>query len=407
MDHAQELDLDIWRRHTMEHCFDIRDYGAQPDPRTINTKAIQKAITACHDAGGGRVVCPSGSFMTGSLELRSNVELHLMAGCRLVGSTSLDDYVAFQADGFRGERAAEGSTQSLLRASDAENVAITGPGEIDGSGLAFYDTGEIGARFFKKPSTPRPRLVMFYRCRNIRFVDASFLDSPCWTFWLMKCERVFIHRVRIAGDQRMINNDGIDLDSCRDVTVSDCIIKTSDDCLILRAVQQVYDAPGVCENITVSNCVLDSWCQGIRIGCPGDNSIRNASFSNLTITSATNGILIENPTRYLPKDSQGSADVHDLMFSDVVVNCQRWPIKIAVDEGIALKRLSDLSFSNFRIHSGGPCLVSGSTETIIRNVSFSNIRIATTGEDAVVCRHCEGIRLNDVELSNVPDPSGE
>jgi len=86
----------------------------------------------------------------------------------------------------------------------------------------------------------------------------------------------------------------------------------------------------------------------------------------------------------------------------VVIDCVKWPVKIIVEDGIKLSRLSGLSFSNFRIKSGGPCLVQGSRETIIRNVSFSNFEIETSGEDAVVCRYCRGIKLTNVELSNRP-----
>ncbi len=200
----------------------------------------------------------------------------------------------------------------------------------------------------------------------------------------------------------MINNDGIDLDACRDVTVSDSFFRTADDCLILRSSNQVYDVPGVCENVTVSNCVLDSWCQGIRVGCPGDGVIRNCVFSNLVITSSGNGILCEFPRHYLPADGQATADVSSVRFANVVINCTAAPIKVAVEAGIALPRVEGLSFSDFRIRSGGPCVVQGSPETTIRNVTFANIDIATTGDDAIICRHCEGVNLTNVRLTNLP-----
>jgi len=391
----------------VEHQFDIQAYGACPDGKTMNTAAIQAAIDACYEAGGGRVVCGPGDFLTGSLVLKSNVELHLVSGCRLVGSTDLDDYEAFAADGFRAENAPENCIQSIVCAVRAENIAITGPGEINGSGLAFYDTENMSGRFFSKPSTPRPRIVMFYECRNVRLEDASFIDSPCWTCWLMKCDQVCIRGLRILGDQRMINNDGIDLDCCRDVTVSDCIIRTSDDCLVLRAIRRVFEEPMPCENVTITNCTLDSWCQGIRIGCPGDGVIRNATFSNLTIQSENHGITIDNPHRYLRDEGRGTADVHDILFSNVRIECAGLPIQVRVEDGIELIRLSDLSFSDFRIRSGGPCTVTGSPETTIRNVVFNNVQIETTGEDAVHFRHCEGLRLTNVELSNLPEKTDE
>lgn len=383
----------------MESIYDIRTFGACPDGTRLNTAAIQQAIDACHQVGGGTVLCGPGCYLTGALVLKSNVELHLATGCRIIASPSLDDYQELIAPGFRGERAPEGSSKSLIRAVDAVNIAITGPGEINGSGVAFYDTANTDGRFFRKPSTARPRMVTLYRCRNVRLSDASFIDSPCWTMWLMQCERVAIHRVTVAGDQRMINNDGIDIDACRDVTVSDSIFKTADDCLILRSINQVYDEPGICENVAISNCVLDSWCQGIRIGCPGDGVIRNCTFSNLVINGDGNGIRFENPRHYLPPEG-ASADIHDIHFSNIIINCAGIPIDVIVEDGIALTRLSDLSFTNVTIHSGYPCRVHGSPETIIRNVRFHNMCITTTGDDAIICRRCDGVKLSDVEVTN-------
>ena len=378
----------------------IEEFGAVPDGTTLNTAAIQRAIDACHEAGGGTVHCGPGCFLTGSIELKSNVTLDVGPGCRLLGSPSLADYDEFVAAGFHNEFSPERCSQHLIRAVRAENVGIVGPGVVDGNGLAFYDTATAGARFFAKPPTPRPRLVMFYECRNVRFEDTSYVDSPCWTFWLMKCSRVSIHRLRVHGDQRMINNDGIDIDACRDVTVSDCILKTADDCLILRSIRRVYDTPGVCENVTVSNCVLDSWCQGVRVGCPGDGTIRNCTFTNLTITSKANGIIVENPKRYLREGTEGTADVHDILFSHVAIDCAREPIRVFVEEGIRLVGLQRLTFSDLRVRSGGVCRIEGSSQTPVRDVRLSNVSIETRAEQAVVCRNCIGLKMDGVEFGN-------
>ncbi len=388
----------------MKHCFDIGEYGACADGKTMNTKAIQQAIDACHESGGGTVLCGPGSFLTGALELKSNVELHLSAGCKIVGSQRLVDYAEFAAPGFigTGDKAPEKSSQSLLRAVDAENIAITGAGEINGSGLAFYDLSKAQANVhLSKPPTPRPRIVMFYRCRQVRLEDAAFVDSPCWTIWLMQCRDVNVQRIKIHGDRRMCNMDGIDIDACRNVAVSDCFFETEDDCLVLRNIRSMYAGQEVCENVTVSNCVIDSHANGIRVGCPGDGVIRNCTFNNLVIrNSLHNGITFEYPKRYLPKDGKATADVSGIMFANVSINCAGWPIKIIVEDGIELAQLANLSFSNFRIKSGGPCLVQGSKETALRGVSFSNIAVETSGDDAVVCRHCEGIQFANVNLSN-------
>ncbi len=389
----------------MNGFFSILDYGAS-SAKKINTSEIQRAIDDCHGAGGGRVMFVPGVFVTGSLELKDNVELYLPAGCELKGSGSLDDYDDLIAPGFITENAPEKSARHLIRAVCAENISICGQGKINGSGLSFYSNEDISSG--KIPSPPRPRLLMLYRCRNVRLKDTRYVDSPCWTIWLMKCDDVSISRLKIYGDGRLANNDGIHVDSCRNMTISGCILNTQDDCIVLRAIavnekeqdKPLYDHPGVCENITVSDCSLESRCQGIRVGCPGDSIIRKASFDNITIRGY-NGIHFELPGRYLPGRSEGTADISDMVFSNFTINCSRFPVRVYIQEGIKVKRLSGLSFSGFRIKSGSPCVVQGSSGTQIRDVSFSDMDIKTSGEDAVLCRNCRDVRLENIRVSNI------
>jgi len=384
--------------------YNIKDFNAIPDGKTLNTAAIQKAIDECHATGGGRVVCGGGCYMTGGLMLKSNVEFHLEHGCRLLGSGDLADYTDLTAPGFinNADKTAEKSSRALIMAVGAENISVTGQGTIDGNGLCFYRQEDADPKGkLPKPSTQRPRIVMFYGCRNVRFEDISCIDSSCWTFWLMKCGDVNIHRVKIRGNSKMRNIDGIDIDACRNVLVSDCIIETEDDCIAVRSIQKMYDEPAVWLNITVTNCVFRTECNGVRIGCPSDSVIRNCVFSNLVI-EGTSGIAVQNPKRYLSEGSTGCADIHDISFSNIRVRCSRYPVEIYVEEGISLKRISDFSFSNFTARSGGPIFVQGSSQTIVKKINFSNMQIETSGKDACICRNCEGIVFNAIEFSNTP-----
>lgn len=243
-------------------------------------------------------------------------------------------------------------------------------------------------------------MIMFYRCANVSLRDASFVDSPLWTVWLMKCKDVFVRGLKISGDKRLINNDGIDIDSCSHVTVSDCVFKTEDDCLVLRSMGKFYDEPCVCENVAVSNCVFETACNGIRIGCPGDSVIRGGSFTNIIIKSSGSGISFDNPKHYLRGGREGTADIYDMVFSNFTVESRRFPLRISIDENIKLKRLSDIRFTGFRIRSGLPCVVQGSPETQIRNVSFANGDIETSGKDGILCRNCSGVGFTDINIKN-------
>lgn len=379
----------------------IREFGAIGNEVSFDTNAIQQAIDKCAASGGGRVVVEPGVYLTKTIYLRSHVELHLCAGSKLLGSTVPDDYDNFTAKGFmKPEAAPEGNTKCLICASNAKNIAITGTGEINGAGPTFYDTDITDDhKFYSKLDIARPRMILFYRCRNIRIQDTSFIDSPLWTMWLVACEDVNINRVKVIGDQKMINNDGIDIDSCQNVTISDSFLKTGDDCIILRAIQQPQEKYVICERVTVTNCVLNSYCQGIRVGCPNDSIIRNCIFSNLVIDGDGNGIVFENPQRYFKATRSGRLDIHNIMFSNITITSDGYPICINVEEGIKLRRLSGITFSDIRIKSTKPITLTGCEDTFIEDIRLSNIQVETRTNTPIILSHCRKLVMNNVELT--------
>ncbi|MCM8817650.1 MAG: glycosyl hydrolase family 28 protein [Candidatus Omnitrophica bacterium] len=384
--------------------FRITDFGARADGKTVNTDAIQNAIDTCHKNGGGRVVCEGGVFVSGTLELKSNVNFVVESGSIIKGSENLNDYKDLQAAGFNPLEGIEKSKNALILAKFAENISITGMGKIDGSGPAFYDHKTLDTNGkFAKPETPRPRIIMLYRCKNVLIQDLSLIDSSCWTIWLMQCENVSIHRVKFSGDRRMRNNDGIDIDQCKNVTVSDCIFDTEDDCIAVRSMKNLYEKQMVCEDIAVTNCILKTNCNGIRIGCPSDGEIKNCVFSNIVIENCINGILFEYPLRYLFGGS-GGASVHDILFDNVIIKDSTGSaVKLIVEDDIKLERLSGISFSNIKIlNSHKPIIVCGSSQTTVRNIRFDGVEIRTTGEHAILFQKCEGVKLNNVEVFQLP-----
>ncbi len=364
-------------------------------------EAIQAAIDLAHQAGGGRVCLEPGTYLSGTIHLKSNVELHLPAGAKLKGYSDPERYEDF-SDPDLGGLAPEKSRKCLIVAAHAENIAITGRGEINGSGPDFYDhsTAKSDSAFWAKPAHPRPRMIQFLDCRNVLFEGVSFVDSPVWTFWLIGCEDVQITRIRITGCQQMINNDGIDIDDCRRVTVSDSFFRTGDDCIILRAHRRLPGQQAICEDVVVTNCVLNSRCQGIRIGCPSDDTIRRCTFSNITFKGSGNSININNPVRYLGKGSTGYLDLRDLVFSNFVIESERVPVWINVEETVRLRHLGDMTFTNFRIKAKDPIRLEGSTETTISDIRFNEIVCESTTSQAIVANRVTRLSLNQVTVSS-------
>ncbi|MBQ9336820.1 MAG: hypothetical protein IJS14_05940 [Lentisphaeria bacterium] len=359
--------------------------------------AIRQAIDAVHAAGGGTVTLEPGVYPSGTLWLKSHVELHLSPGAVLLGSPNWQDYEDF----IHPEQPVtpEGSRKCFIAAADAENIAITGSGEINGQGPMFYDRNVAPGHFFAKPPHPRTRMVQFFNCRNVRLEGVSFLDSPGWTMWLSECTEVFVDRIRIVGCQQMINNDGIDFDACRNVTVTNSFFKTGDDCLILRAIRRKPDIPAVCENILVSNCVLDSPCQGIRIGCPSDDTIRHCQFTNLVLHCRGNGILCQHPYEYLRKNCSGYADISDLAFRNFDLECGRRPIVIRCDDGITLRGIRSLVFENFRIKGGQPILLSGNASSVLTGIELDHISGTIAGDVPMEVRYVRNLKINEFDLT--------
>ena len=330
--------------------------------------AVQAAIDVAAAAGGGRVVLSNGVYESGTIYLKSNVELHLEEGAVLRGAA--DSAAYDDVDDPRIGRVPERSRKAFIVCFDGENVAITGKGTIDGQGVAFYDAfSAAGRRHFAKPAAPRPRMVQFFNCRRVRFEGATFKDSPGWTFWLRACEDVEVSSINVEGDQRMINNDGLHIDACRNVRVGDSRFKTGDDCIVMRANINKDGGGALCENLVVSNCFLDSSCQAVRLGCPSDGMIRHARFSDLTIRGV-NGIISKHPLRYLHTGSCGGFAMEDMVFERCDIETERCPILFDVDPGIKLASFGHTVFRDMKVKGGRSVVLRGNAASPLENVAF-------------------------------------
>lgn len=270
--------------------YNVRQFGAKGDGKTLDTAEFQAAIDACANDQGGMVLVPAGKFLIGSIQLKSNVTLHLAPQAHLLGSTNINDYR-------KGvERGAYGSA-AIIYADDAENISLEGKGTIDGQGAAFLGRAD----------SDRPFLVLFNGSRNLSIRDCFLTNSAFWCTHLNGCDSVFIDGVRIHSRVNG-NNDGLHFDDCRHLRVSNCQVACGDDaCALFGSNRDVTITncsfstrwsvfrfgQGDSEDITVSNCVIyDTFGCPIKVQVGKGSRLENVLFSNLVMSNVTGPIYI-------------------------------------------------------------------------------------------------------------------
>lgn len=385
--------------------YNVLDYGADPTGLKKSTQAIQKAIDLCHENGGGDVIIPAGLFITGTLLLKDHVNLNLTSGAVLKGSLDLKDYDV------------AGEQRGMIFASYARNIAITGLGEMNGNGTAFmnfekghtyrdFDRSVIrqGEAYIKEDLWPdgpvsyerRPgMMVVLLNCENVKIQDITFRDSPEWTIRLGQCDNVQIRGITILNNLLIPNSDGIHCTTSRNVSISDCDIRVGDDAVIVTGFSNEIDVhgkiasqkddtspkignqTGVAENITVTNCQLQSRSAGIRVGY-GENPIRNCVFSNLVIWGSNRGIGVF---------ARDNADIENILFSNITIDTRLhsgiwWgngeSIHISAiprNKNVPVGHIRNIQFHNILATAETGLLIYGIKESVLEDILLDNVRL--------------------------------
>ncbi len=380
---------------------DVTDYGARPDGTTDNTAAIQKAIDDCSAKGGGRVLVPGGGvYKTYTLNLKNGVDLHIDRGATLKGGEDPYRYPEFApTDVWRVERAPRFNKRAMFYTVGQTNVSITGSGTIDGNAEAFHE--RVDGRWRRISDTNiTGRCVFFVGCSDVRFDDV-LVYHPCgWSTWFLDCDRVQCRGVRIECDREFHNGDGLHFGGCRDVTVSDCIIDSQDDALIVRTHQEQMRRVRPCERMTFANCVLRSNQSAIRIGWTGDGPIRDVSFDNIQCAYSRLGVQF-----YLPAEPPPPAEWNDPPRGRGLV---KPPLAERVPFSAENIRFSNMSINSFH----APFYIDiGRTERVaaIKDITFSHCRFRSQQPPVFRCRpedNVSGWRFSDVTFE-VAKPRGQ
>lgn len=368
---------------------DITEFGAVGDGKTKATAAIQKTIDTVADAGGGTVRVPAGTFLSGSLKLRSHINLHLETGARLVSSLDPADVIDFTKD-FDDDNADTGwEGGCFLFARHEEDITISGDGTIDGQGrLAFWDD-DADDGFHECPLAVkgfRPRMSFLEDVKKLTVRDVTFEDSAYWTLHLAGCQDVLIENIRILNNERGANNDGIDPDCCKNVVIRGCIIRTGDDCIVVKTTAPMTRKYGASENIVISGCTMRSRSCALKIGTETWGDIHHIILSDCVLSDCTRGFGIW---------SRDGGNVSDIMIHHVTGNTRRYadcskrdsgvhvwwgkgdPVFISATKRAGVDRLpgtiSRIFIDHLYMDGEGTSMIAGETYSVIEDVHFSDV----------------------------------
>ena len=414
-----------------QNIYDILTFGAKGDGVTDDAVAIQKAIDRCSAEGGGVVLLPRNHvFLSGPVELKSNVELHLEATATLKANPNESIY---QLSAF-GENRGEGML--WLWAKDAENISITGKGTIHGNGIAFMGA-ELEDSYELKPLAdqtfdPRPHVLTLTNVRNLTIRDVTIKEGAYWTVHLIGCNEAVIDGINLLNNLKIRNGDGIDLDHSKNVRIANCHITSGDDCICLKN-RREFEQYGSCHDIVVTNCVMSSRSCAIKIGSENMDSIYNVMFDNCIITGSNRGLGIQN---------RDEGTVTDVVFSNILLDCKLWsdvwwgkaePIYVTsyprangnhkdanwrFPKGQIEGKCGEVSriyFNNITALSENGCFVGGDVPGKVKDIYFNNVRVKLTPDSRLLTpdsllidkRPCKGegfIKVSAEELQKAKVP---
>ena len=378
----------------------ITDYGAKSDTTVVCTAVLQQCIDLCSAAGGGRVVVPAGQYKTGSLVLRSNVNLHLELGATLFGSTDLQDYRRMTTS-YKSLRTHTPTIQ-LIYADSVENVVIDGYGTIDGQGRVFPKLS------WNDEGITRPHLLRFIQSRDITVKDITLRNSGCWMQHYLACDCVRISGIKVTN-RNNYNNDALDLDGCHDVVVSGVIADSDDDGITLKST-----SPRLCEDIAIENCIVSSHCNAVKLGTETNGGFRNILIRGIVVKPSA-----DQRTKFFGRERGTSALSLEIVDGGVMENVTVDGMTITGTESPVFVRLGHRGRGWTFSKSGADAFVAqslaggnegatrsqkpDSIETVgsMRSIYINNVRAKDCGNFGCSITGLPGHPVEDIHVSNV------
>ncbi|GEM_PF-103954 len=392
---------------TSGRVFEVREFGAKGDGKTLDTAAIQTALDECGKAGGGVVRLAPGTYLSKPIYLRSKTALQLDEGATLLATDERADYLK---PGNLDASPSSASFVAFVNGKDLTDVAIVGKGTIDGSGARWWGPAKEAKRTHTENpgyTLPRPKLVVLTVCKNVRLQGVTLANSPCFHFVPVDCEDVNVEDVTILAPADSPNTDGIDPSVSRRVRISRCRIDVGDDNIAIKSGHRLPGRDFACEDITVTDCTFLHG-HGMSIGSETAGGVRHLNVSRCTFEGTANGIRIKSPR------GRGGA-VEDLTYTEITmkdvdpaitITCY-YP-KIPKEDAAQPVNAGTPRFQNIRISNlTATCArnvgtIVGLPESPVSGVVLKNVNItATTG---LLVRNAKDVQTSGLEITTKQGP---
>ncbi len=336
---------------SIKNFYDVCEFGVVGDGKTNNTQSIAKLIGVADSNGGGTIYFPAGEYVTGTIELKSNMTLYLDSGCVILGSDSPEDYPMITRETLKGYNR-EGHS-GLIKAFKCENITVKGRGVIDGRGYNWWHNPK---------NEHRPRAIQPILCDNVLIDGITIKNSVMWTVHPICCNNVTINGITIKNPSDSPNTDGINPESCSNVHISNCTVDVGDDCVTLKSGTEADDLQKhhPCENIVITNCTMLNGHGGVVMGSEMSGGVKNVVISNCVFSGTDRGIRIKT------RRKRGGY-IEDVVISNILMDKVLVPFVINGYYQCGGARADDMSLFSLKKLS-----ISDDTP-IIRNINISNI----------------------------------
>jgi alpha-L-rhamnosidase len=383
----------------------VSDYGAVGDGNTLNTKAIQATVDKCAADGGGTVVIPEGTFLSGAIFLKPGVNLRLAKGAVLQGSTNIEDYPEL-------ETRIEGHFQvwipALVNAKSTDHLRISGEGTISGGGKPFWDAF-WSARAANKETTnldvKRPRNIFIADSKDVQISGISLRQSGFWNLHLFRCQDVTVEGVNIQAPARAPSSDGIDVDSCQNVTIHGSYISVDDDNIAIKgnkgtsALDDTTIPPN--ENIHISDCEFGRGGAALTLGSEA-TTVRNVVIENCKLTGTEKNTVLKLKLRPDTEQHYENITARNITVENpeaLLISIQGWTQFFDLQGKPAPNQLAtNINMINITGTLNGFGLIEGPDKSTVEKVTFKDITVTLQAPE-VVAKNVKDLKFDNVTIN--------